>query len=258
MLANGDPDDVVAVEFLEACDLLFSILLSPEQFVANDTRLGKLDLALRFSQAWEAEWREKSIDFTARQAEPLFMASVTYRNLHLTVKGWSEGVRYFHSLFPYLVFTPKRMTQSCLESIFSRVRNHVQNPTLSEYDSILAAINLHLDVNIQIRKSSYHDDDQPSPAYFPSSSMTKNRKDGRSKKKGPTVPATALALSPTGAGASVSLSLAVYDVLSVFPCTRQVDDAVLCVIVPKIVSFLAPPTRKPRRPVFGPDRPTPC
>jgi hypothetical protein len=73
---------------------------------------------MSFFYIWEADWRTNTAHLASKEAAKFFLAPQTWRNLRLLVSGWTGAMRSFLSAYPGYFVTPKRMTQSPLESIF--------------------------------------------------------------------------------------------------------------------------------------------
>ena len=124
-------------DFLVAVKTIFDVVLSSTKITSvKDVGFQQLRRGLSWFDSWEADhfehWQD---DMTARAQAKRFLPWQTWANLRMMVNGWCGAVRSFLRHHPTHYILPKRMTQSCLESIFGRIRQMGgggRSPTMRE------------------------------------------------------------------------------------------------------------------------------
>ena len=145
----GDRFDMT-VTYLRHVHGIFWIMLWGEPFnSASDPRFDQLRQHLKWFKDWQADVEKNTAEQTKKDSAKFFLAWQTWQNLTV-ITGWIMAVRTFLLEHHGYYVVGKRITQSCVESLFSRVRQMGgggRQPQLVVYRSCIAAIRVMGDVS---------------------------------------------------------------------------------------------------------------
>ena len=163
--------------FLEHVEGIFAGMVFGKPYASsNDPRFEVIQGHLQWFRDWELDVKKNTVGLTKADANKFFLAFQTWQNLQTTVNGWMAAVRgntnkpshthVFYVAFldehPGYHFFGKRMTQSCLEALFARIRQMGgggKNPLLVMYRSALAAIRVLGDCKFHVRNANVSGED---------------------------------------------------------------------------------------------------
>jgi len=150
--ASNRPDlhAEITAKFLKVnYDIFLSKVMNKAAKISSidDPFFVELETHLDFFYQWKADVESRveagggtESDKTDKKTR-FFLAKETWLNIRIFVRGWIACMKDFLKRFPEYYIHPARLTQSCLEALFSRVRQmggSSNNPSYNEYTSFIS------------------------------------------------------------------------------------------------------------------------
>ena len=146
MTVSGDQRPQATLDYLTHGDEIYGPFVRDGTVDSlDDVVFRQIRRGLDWFAAWERDARACALQMRLgkKAANRLFLAWQTWENLRIMIAGWIGATRAFIKWKPVYYVIPKHITQSPLESVFSKVRGMGgggKNPTLSTYQRALGSL----------------------------------------------------------------------------------------------------------------------